>query len=112
LPDQAKAIFEKLTTISASAQIADEIKIQLGLSTKDEDTANLIGSGAQFALAGAPKMIDDAIERTPQLVPLKDVIKQFVKSIKVTTKDMSVTFKGVITKEMIEALKKLEKKDD
>jgi hypothetical protein len=112
LPDQAKAILEKITAISADAQVADEIKIQLAVKTKDKDSAKSIGENAQLALGQAPNLIDLMINNVPKLVPLKDVIKQFVADIKVSTNDMSVTFKAVITKEMIDVIKKELKKDD
>jgi hypothetical protein len=113
MPDAAKAILDKLEVISGSINVTDDIKLNLSVIAKDTETAGLIGFSAKFGLAQVPNLIDTFAQQFEQIAPFKDVIKDFVKTIKITTKDMTVSATATITKDMIDkVVKELSKKKD
>jgi hypothetical protein len=104
--EQAKLILDKLDLISGSVNVTDDIKIHLSVTAKDVETAALIGFGLKAGLIQAPKLIDGYADQFEKLAPFKDLIKAFIKTIKVNTKEMVVSTTATITKEMLDTLMK------
>jgi hypothetical protein len=114
--EMVKTVLDQLELISGGVTLADNVILHLGITTKDKGTAALLALGLAAGLKQAPQAIDKLAENMEQLAPFKEMIKDFVKAIKVKKNENTVTLHATLTKELIEKLgkelKKAKEKND
>jgi hypothetical protein len=93
-----KDALDMFEAVAGGITIADDVKLEVGLSTKNADDADTlkknITDGLNLALAGL------ALAGKPELAPALD----FLKSIKVATKESTVLIRGQIAFEDVQKL--------
>jgi hypothetical protein len=99
---------DKVTAVSGGLTLTDELKLEVGISTKDTDAAkelhDSLSGQLNFALALAAG-IAQGIEANPGL----DVALELLKSVRVTAKDKTVFIKGRVNADTLQDLLKKDK---
>ncbi len=106
LPDpKMKALLAKIDAVSGGLTISDEVKLEIGITTKTAADAKEINKAINDGLNQGLVVLGLLAANNESLVPVMD----FVKSVKATAKDKAVVIKAAISAEALE--KALNKKD-
>lgn len=104
LPDgQAQAIAPALQAIdglSAAITITKDLQFQIGIGTKDAETANNLAKGANFGILLIKGVVAQKAQEDQKLMPLVDIVN----TLRVTTMSSSVLFRGEATLDNIDKL--------
>lgn len=104
LPDgQAQAIAPALQAIeglSAALTITKDLQFQIGIGTKDNETANNLAKGANFGILLIKGVVAQKAQEDQKLMPLVDIVN----TLRVTTMNSSVLFRGEATLDNIDKL--------
>jgi hypothetical protein len=99
---------DKITAVSGGLTLSDELKLEVGISTKGTDSAkelhDTIKQQLNLGLALAAAIVQ-GIDANPGL----DVVLELLKSIRVSTKDSTVFIKGRVNADTIQDLLKKDK---
>lgn len=108
LPENVKGMIDKIQAIAGGLTISDEIKLEFVFTTKDgkeaKDLQGSIDAGlklALFALAGLSNQKDSS--------PQMNLLLEFVKGLRVSSKEQAVVLKGRISSDLIEDTLKKDK---
>jgi hypothetical protein len=71
----AEKILQKIDGFNSSITLASDVQFQLGVGTKDAETAKQFQQQAAFGLVLLPGLLAKEVEKNPQLAPLLDVVK-------------------------------------
>ncbi len=103
LPDEAKALLEKIGTLGGGLTVEDGIQLEIALGAKDADAAKDIQKQLDVGLKQALLLVTAIAASNEELNPLLDVIK----TVKVGVKDKVVTVKAAVDADAIDkAIKK------
>jgi hypothetical protein len=110
LGDLAGAVggLDKVTAVSGGLTLTDEIKLEVGISTKGTDAAkelhDSLSQQINLALALAAA-VSQGVEANPGL----DLVLELLKSVRVTSKDKAVFIKGRVNADTLQDLLKKDK---
>src|SRR5262249_54010586 len=104
VPDEVKDFLAKLSALSGGITLTDGIKLQITLATKEAADAKALKEQIDDGMNKAVGILALLAGQNKELAPLLD----FIKSVKVSSANKSVTLKGELTGE---ALNKLIPKD-
>ncbi|MBM4070194.1 MAG: hypothetical protein FJ271_14760 [Planctomycetes bacterium] len=102
-PQQAQMVGPVLKSIeglSAAITITKDVQFQIGVGTKDAETAANLAKGATFGLTLVKGMLDQKAMEDAKLVPLVDIVK----TLRVNARNNSVMFQGQATLDNIDKL--------
>jgi hypothetical protein len=105
--EQAKGLLDKLNGITAGVTLGDEVKIEVGVGTKDKETAKEMSKKANQALLGAPLAIGFLLGQNEQLAPFVDVVKELINATKVKSSEAVLNVKVTLTKDFLKKVDKL-----
>jgi hypothetical protein len=108
IPDEkAKAILGKIDAVSGGITISDEVKIEIGVTTKTATDAKDVGKAINDGLNQLMVLVGVLSANEPKLAPALD----FLKSVKTSTKEKVLTVKGTLDADTIDKLIDKQKKD-
>lgn len=102
-PQQAQMVgpvLKNIEGLSAAVTITKDVQFQIGIGTKDGETANNLAKGATFGLTLVKGMLDQKAMEDAKLVPLTEIVK----TLRVNAQGNSVMFQGQATLENIDKL--------
>jgi hypothetical protein len=108
IPEQFKPVIDQLKalkSLSGGIAVTDGIKMQIGLGTKDADTARQLAQMVRKGVAAAQGFVLLLAAQNEQLAPLGDIVK----TIQAKTMGPRVTISAAISKELIENAAKMAK---
>jgi hypothetical protein len=105
--EQAKALLAKIDAVSGGVTVTDEVKIEIGVTTKNAADAKDISKAVNDGLNQLILLVGVLSANEPKLAPALD----FLKSVKTTTKDTVITIKGALDADAIDKIVDKQKKD-
>jgi hypothetical protein len=105
--EQAKALLAKIDAVSGGVTVTDEVKVELGVTTKNAADAKDISKAINDGLNQLILLVGVLSANEPKLAPALD----FLKSVKTNTKDTSITIKGALDAESIDKALDKDKKN-
>jgi hypothetical protein len=105
LDKNTKALLANCDAVSGGITVADDVKLEIGLTAKTAADAKDLSKLVNDSLNAGLGVLALLSVNEPKLAPLVD----FIKSVKSTAKDKTVIIKGQISAEAID--KALDKKD-
>lgn len=107
LPESVKGLIEKIQAIAGGLTISDEIKLEFVATTKDakeaKDLHESIDAGLKVALIALSALTNQNTE------PGLNLLLEFVKGLRVNSKEKAVVLKGRISSDLIEDTLKKDK---
>jgi hypothetical protein len=105
--EQAKALLAKIDAVSGGITVTDEVKVEIGVTTKNVADAKDISKSVNDGLNQLILLVGVLAANEPKLAPALD----FLKSVKTSTKEKVVTIKAAIDAETIDKAIDKQKKD-
>jgi len=99
LPDpNVKKSLDRLAGVAGVVSVADDLKVEIGLVSKDDAAAKDLGMQIEQGLEQAKSVLPIFLGQQEELKPLIELVNSF----KSSSKGKTVTIKGALTKEYIE----------
>jgi hypothetical protein len=116
VPDEANGLLDKLKGISAGIMLGDDLKILVGIGTKDKEAAQDMTQKVNLALLIAPIAIGRLANQNDQLASYGKLLKEVIRATRAKRKDDTVNITLTLTKDFIKKVEKMikegEKKND
>ncbi len=104
-PGDIKGMIEKIQAVGGGLTITDEVKLELMVTTKNNDDAKELGDSAKAGLNAVLAIVSAFAQNNKS--PEAEFVVEIIKSLRVTTQGEAVTVKARISSDLIEdALKK------
>lgn len=97
---QATQILKQMDGFSAAVTIAKNIDFQVGVNTKDGDTASKYAMFGNLGLTAAKAKIEEQAKQNEKLAPVLDILK----TIRVEAKGANLVVRGQISVETLEKI--------
>ena len=101
--DAAMGMIKNIDGISAALTLGKDIQFQLGVNSKDEETAKQMVGMGNFGLLAARTAVANKAKEDEKFQPLVDIAK----TLRITSEGNNVVLRGEVTLENLEKLIKL-----